>query len=69
MSLVTMGMGDDGSGLEVAVVLKTQKIPILAQETEKISVDVATKKIKVITSEPLIGVNLEPKDIEIKIKD
>lgn len=69
MSLVTMGMGDDGSGLEVAVVLKTQKIPILALKTEKIAVDTAMKKIKVTTSEPLIGVNLEPKDIEIKIKD
>lgn len=68
MGMITMGLGDDGSGLEIAVISKTRKIPISIREVETISVSTNISKAKIIIKNPIVKVNSIPK-LKFNIKE
>ena len=47
MSMICMGLGSDGSGLEVAVALNPIEIPIIIKEVESIPIEVELKSIEI----------------------
>ena len=69
MSMITMGLGSDGSGLEVAVALNPIEIPIAIKEVESIPIEVELKSIEIRNTPHLIGVDLDPKTLKTLIKD
>ena len=69
MSLVTMGMGDDGSGLEVAVVVDTPHIEVEITELPPIEIEVKPHVIEIDVSNIVIGTDLDPHVLEIEPKE
>ena len=69
MSMITMGLGSDGSGLEVAVALNPIEIPIAIKEVESIPIEVELKSIEIRNTPHLIGVSLDPKTLKTLVKD
>lgn len=67
--MITMGMGSDGSGLDVSVVLSTKKLPVAIKELDPIKISTDTKLIKVNMKNMQIGLDLKQEIIKTNIKD
>ena len=69
MSLVTGGMGDDGSGLEVAVVVDTPQIEVEITELSPIEIELQPHVVEIEVSEIIIGTDIDPHTLEITPKE
>ena len=69
MSMLTMGMGDDGSGLEVAVVTNQVRATVKVKPIEKIAISTEMNRIKIKTSNMGIGVDFKARSIPIAVKE
>ena len=69
MSLITLGMSDDGSGVEVTVALKTPTIGISIEEIEKIPVNTKVVKTEIDIKETQVEIDLKTASLEVEVKE